>query len=988
MAAPAMRKTVTVLFCDLEGSTALGERLDPEPLRMLLSRWYEAVRAPVDRNGGTVEKFIGDAVMAVFGIPHVHEDDALRAVRSALEMREATAQLAAELGAPLRARIGVNSGEVITGEANTTLVTGDAVNTAKRLEEAAAEGEILIGEPTRLLVENAVELDAAPPVDAKGKERPVAAWRVRATIPDAPTFARRLDAPLVGRANELAVLRAELETAERDRSCRLVTVYGAAGIGKSRLAAELLGEAASRGTVLTGRCVPYGDGATFLPLADVVRSAGGEDAVLDSVADERDAHLIGERLRGALGTGGSTAPSEEAFWAVRRLLETLARETPVVVCLEDVHWAAPTFLDLLEYVLGWSRGAPILLLCLARPELLDERPHWPGIAVTLEPLTSAESRELLEKLAAEWPRASDAAAQIESVAEGNPLFIEQMVAALDDRGDTIAVPPTIQALLAARLDRLDPDEQAVLERAAVAGREFWRGAMTEMSPEVERGRLGAILLALVRKELVRPEPSTAIAGDDCFRFRHALIRDAAYAAIPKSLRVELHRRAAEWLESRAGEDELVAYHLEQSHAYGSELGLPGTDETAARAASLLAAAGLRAFARNDAPAAANLLLRACGLLAPDDRSQLELLRRAGVALWWSGEAERADEVFGLQISRAYELGDTVEEWSGRLDLAAGHLVSGSIDADELLAVAEQAIDAFAPDDNAALSHAWRRVGHAHAARGRYGLAAQASERALEHARAAGERFDEERIVDILCTSLFYGPAPADEAVLQCERMLAQAEGRPVEEANVAASLAGLLAMRGDFDAARRHIHFAEERYQELGLRLALAGTTQIGGPLELLAGDPAAAERELRRGLEILLPDSSDGYQEALLAEALYRQGRLDAAAAEAARARANAHEDNVHAQVVWRLVRAKLDADTSPAAAVELAREAVEIASTTDATNLLADALVDLASIHATAHDDEAAAEATRRALDLFEQKGNLAAARLLAASAGAVAR
>jgi class 3 adenylate cyclase/tetratricopeptide (TPR) repeat protein len=982
MAGRASRKTVTVLFCDLAGSTALGERLDPEPLRLLLTDWYEAMRESVERHGGTVEKFIGDAVMAVFGVPQVHEDDALRAVRAATEMRAATGRVGTRLGVPIGVRIGVNTGEVVTGDTSTTLVTGDAVNTAKRLEEAAADGEILIGDTTRRLVAHGVELEPAEPVQARGKREPVPAWRVLAAIAGAPSVAKRLDVLLVGRRSELAFLRRELELAERDRACRLVTLLGAAGIGKSRLASELLDAARSQAVVLGARCLAYGDGITFLPLSDLVRSAGGEVAIERALAAEPDGPLIFERLCGTLGTGEAAVSSEEAFWAIRRILETLAREQPLVVSIEDIHWAEPTFLDLLEYVVGWSRDAPILLLCLARPELLETRPHWPGAILPLEPLSSEESGQLLEELATDWPLATSSAAEIEAVAEGNPLFIEQMVAALAEQGEATAVPPTIQALLAARLDRLAPNERAVLERAAVAGREFWRGTIAELSPAEERNGLGATLLALVRKELVRPERSSAVPGDDCFQFRHALIRDAAYSAIPKGLRAELHEATAGWLEHHAGEEELVAYHLEQSHLYGSELGLSGADAAGARAASLLATTGRRAFARNDAPAAANLLLRASDLLPAADPSQLELLRLAGLALWWSGEAERAREVVARQIAKAQELGDTVEEWSGRLDLAAGNLVSGAIDADELLTVAERALDVFAPDDNTALSRAWHRVAHAHTACGRYGLAAQASERALEHARAAGERFEEAHIVDVFCTSLLYGPASAEEAIFRCERMLAEATGRPLEEANIAASLAGLQAMRGEFDAARRHVHLAEERYEELGLRLALAGTTQISGPLELLAGDPVAAERELRRGLEILLPDTSDGYQEALLAEALYRQGRLAEAAAQAATARANAHEDNVHAQVLWRLVRAKLDAEESPEAAVALAREAVAIADTTDAPSLLADALADLASLHARAADEDAAVEAARRALDLYEQKGNLSAARHLTAS------
>ena len=972
-----VRKTVTVVFCDLADSTELGERLDPESLRALMARWYGAMRIPLERHGGTVEKFIGDAVMAVFGVPQVHEDDALRAVLAAVEMRRALGTLNAEVGFDLRIRIGVNSGEVVAGEGSATLVTGDAVNTAKRLEEAAAPDEILISSVTRQLVRNATELEPAGEVLAKGKKEPVETWRVLGTIPGAAAFARRLDARLVGRTRELAFLRDELAAAERTRTCRLVTAYGPAGIGKSRLAAEFLAEARARARVLTARCLPYGDGITFLPLAELVRSVGGEGALGSAVEAEPDGSMIVERIGGALGSDAQPSSSEETFWAVRRLLETLSRERPLVVSVEDVHWAQPLFLDLLEYVAGWSRDAPIVVLCLARPELLDARPRWGGAALTLEPLTEAESEQLLDELEAEWPIIQESRAAIASRAEGNPLYLEQMVAMLSERGAAAHdVPPTIQALLAARLDQLEPLERSVLERAALVGKEFWRGAVLELSPPDERGDVSPTLLSLVRKELVRPEQS-AFVGDDGFRFRHALICDAAYSAMPKRTRSELHERFAAWLERHEGEDELVGYHLERAAQFRITLGAPD-EELSKRAATALAGAGRRAFARDDARAAASLLLRASELLGSDDEARLEPLRRASLALWGTGNVEDARRLLDEQIALAARLGNAAEEWSGRLDLAAGDLVTGRIDADELLDVAERAIRVFDPGDDAGLARAWRRVAHAYMAKGRYADCGEASERALAHARAGGERFEEARIVDLLCTSLLYGPASAEAAVVRCEGMLVEADGNQVLGANIAAALVGLLGMRGAFDAARERARFAEEIYLDLDLQLAFAGLTQVTGPMELLAGDPVAAERELQRGLDILQPRGPDGYQEALLADALYRRGRLDDAAVHAGTAEAHSPADNVLAQVAWRGVRAKLDAGESPQRARMLADEAVSLAEATDATSLLADALADLALVLQLAHDD-GAAEVTARALALYEQKGNVAAVRRL---------
>jgi len=974
----AVRKTVTVLFCDLADSTALGERLDAETLRDLLERWYAAMRNAVEAHGGTVEKFIGDAVMAVFGVPQVHEDDALRAVRAAVEMRAGIDSLNAGLDAGLRIRIGINSGEVVTGEGTATLVTGAAVTTAKRLEEAAAPGEILIGDTTRRLVENATELERVGAVPAKGKKEPVEAWRVLGTIAGAAPFARRLDAPLVGRGGELAFLHDELAAAEREGACRLVTIYGAAGVGKSRLAGELLAQVAGSAEILSARCLPYGDGITFLPLTELVRSAGGESAILAAVAAEEDGALIADRLRGALGTTAAPSSSEETFWAVRRVLETLARVRPLVICLEDVHWAEPTFLDLLEYIAGWSRDAPMLLLCLARPDLLDERPRWGGARVTLEPLTGSESEELLDELAAEWPIPSAARAEIAEAAEGNPLFVEQMVAMLAEAGET-SIPPTIQALLAARLDRLEPRERAMLERAAVAGKEFTRGAIAGLSPHEERADGAGVLLSLVRKELVRPERS-AFLGDDGFRFRHALIRDAAYAAIPKSTRAELHEGMAAWLDAHDGEGELVGYHLEQAYRFRVELGLADEAGLATRAGALLGEAGRRAFARDDARAATNLLLRACELLPRESPLRLDLARRAALALWSTGSVDEATAMLDEHIASAAELGAPGQEWSGRLDLATWNLIAGRVGAEELLRVAGQAIGVFEElGDEAGLGRGWRRIAHAETVIGRYGAAADAAEQALRYARSSGERFEEAHIIDVLCTSLLYGPAPADAAIARCREMLLEAESGSVIEANIAASLAGLLAMRDSYDAARELARRAKSIYAELGLQLGSAGLSQVAGPMELLAGDLSAAERELRRGLGILEPSGAHGYQAALLAQVLYEQGRPREAAVQVEAAAAHAAPDNVAAQVAWRGVRAKLDVEESPERALALARDAVGLAETTEAPNLLADALSDLAAVLRAAGDAGADAVALR-ALDLYERKGNIPAARRVA--------
>jgi class 3 adenylate cyclase/tetratricopeptide (TPR) repeat protein len=517
-----VRKTVTVLFCDVAGSTALGERLDPESLRRVMALYFQTARATLERHGGTVEKFIGDAVMAVFGVPVVHEDDALRAVRAAAELRSALATLNGELGrdfgVTLEARIGVNTGRVVTGTAE-RLATGDAVNVAARLEQAAIPGEVLLGLDTYALVRDAVDAEPAGPLPAKGKEEPLGAYRLIAVREGAPGYARRLDAPLVGRLDELAQLRSAVERAERERTCYLFTLLGPAGIGKSRLVAELAGSLGERAKPVTGRCLSYGQGMAFWPLVEIARRLGGED---------------GAELEHALSS--PAAAREEMFWTVRRRLEGLAAERPLVVVLDDFQWAEPMLLDLVEHVADLSREAPIALVCIARPELLELRPGWGGgklnaTAILLAPLDEADSRRLVDELLDGVAVAAETRERIVAAAEGNPLFIEQMVAFLGENGggsQGVAMPPTIHALLSARLDRLADDERATLERASVVGKEFGVDALAALSrPGTELRRS---LEALVRKELVRPH------GEEAFRFRSLLIRDAAYEALPKQLR--------------------------------------------------------------------------------------------------------------------------------------------------------------------------------------------------------------------------------------------------------------------------------------------------------------------------------------------------------------------------------------------------------------------------------------------------------------------
>jgi len=987
MSSAAVRKTVTVLFCDLAGSTELGERLDPESVRAVMAQWYEAMRAPLERHGGSVEKFIGDAVMAVFGVPHVHEDDALRAVRAAVEMRQAVdamnRSLAARGGPTLRTRIGVNTGEVVAGGdgAGGALVTGDAVNTAKRLEEAAQPDEILIGATTRALVLDAAELEPVGALAMKGKELPVPAWRVVDVSTDAAGVRRRTDTPFVDRTAEFAELRAAYEQAVSERGCRLVTVLGVAGIGKSKLAAELLASIGEEeATVLVGRCLPYGEGITFLPVVELVLAAGGVDAVEAALAGGEDA-AAAAALRGLLEPEtAAVSSSDEIFWAVRRLLETLAAERPLVVCIEDIHWAEPTFLDLLEYLAGFIRHAPVLLLCLARPDLADRRPTWLTGGITqLEPLSEQDSETLLDGLGDLDP---DARRRIRDAAEGNPLFAEQLAAlALD--GGASSLPPTIQALLADRLDRLEPGERTVIEHASIIGRGFSRADVAELAPAGLHEDVGAHLLSLTRKGLIRPDEA-ADPREDIFRFRHILIRDAAYDEMPKALRATLHERFADRLERserRRELEEIVGYHLERAYRLQAELGAPDA-RLGSRAGERLAAAGRRALARGDARAAVNLLHRAVALLPTDDPRRLELLPEHGSALMRAGELAAANDVLAEAVERATAAGD--ERIRLRCLVQREFIRSWTrpeAGTEGLVRVGNEAIAGLEPlGDDVGLATAWWLVSEAHSVGGRWRRRAEALERALDHARRGGSS-EAATLVALLAQALYYGPTPADEALARCREFLADAAGDRALEAALQSTLGGLSAMRGDFDEARRLYARAVATYEEMGHEFRRAARSLVGAEIEMLAGNPAAAEHELRRGYETFERMGERGVRSTLaafLARAVAAQGRDDEAEEYTRFSEETAGSDDLVTQVVWRSTRAGILARRGELRQAEtLAEEAVSAAADTDYLDLRGSTLVGLAEVLILAGRDDDAAIAAGRAAEAFARKGNVVAAR-----------
>lgn len=574
-----VRKTVTVVFCDVTGSTALGERLDPEALRGILHRYFAELKAILERHGGTVEKFIGDAVMAVFGVPVLHEDDALRAVRAAAEMGHTIDRLNAEAsgdrGVALAVRTGVNTGEVVAGDPTSGhgFVTGDAVNVAARLEQAASPGEILIGDQTYSLVRDAVRCEPVTPLELKGKSEPVPAFRLVEVFPWAPGHARRLDSPMVGREGEVARLGEAYASAREGPACVTLTVVGQAGVGKSRLVEEFLRGLGEDALVLRVRCLPYGEGITFWPMAEAVRAAAAitEDdspegarekigALLESV---EDASRIRDRVAGAMGLTETPGDIRETFWAIRKFLEALARDRPVILVVDDLQWGEPTFLDLLQYIGSFTLDQPLFVLGIARPELLEARVDWGegGALIHLTPLSDQQSDRLIASLLGTSDLPGELRGRIVAAAQGTPLFVEEMLRKLVDegflsradgrwvlRGDPsgVSVPLTIQALLGARLDRLAEEERVILQRASVIGEVFWWGAVAELTPVGHRDEVGSSLQTLLRKELILPDTSS-FAGEDAFRFSHLLVRDVAYESVPKALRADYHVALAGWL---------------------------------------------------------------------------------------------------------------------------------------------------------------------------------------------------------------------------------------------------------------------------------------------------------------------------------------------------------------------------------------------------------------------------------------------------------
>jgi class 3 adenylate cyclase/ketosteroid isomerase-like protein len=1004
--AAVARKVVTVVFADLVGSTSLHERLDAESARGLMDRYYRALGTAVEAHGGRVVKLLGDGVMAAFGVPRVAEDDAIRAVRAAVGMQQTFREQVAASAAGVGLRVAVNTGEVVLSADNSDVV-GDPVNVAARLQQEARDGEVLVGEATQRLVRELATLAPAGVFSLKGRAEPVRAFRVVSLERPAGAAATAF----VGRDEELARVTAVYEAAVSAPAVRLAVVLGSPGLGKSRLLTEFGNRLGDDATVLSAHCDPAG-GATFAPLADALRvhlglEAGRDEALRAAI----DAAVPGPetdraRIAGGIGAllGGTPAPPEETFFVVRRFLGALAATRPVVLVLDDLQWAEPLLLDLVEHLVQWGAGLRLLVLAAARPDLRELRSSLAqpgglvGDVVTLAGLDAAAATRLAANVIGAEVLPAAVAGRVLATSEGNPLFVGELVrmlvndGALKQEGDrwttavelaTLEMPPTIHALLAARIERLGAEERTVLERAAVIGRQFSRAAVAHLLSADLRAQLDARLEALRRSELIEPDTAWFL-GEPALRFHHGLTRDAAYRRVLKGTRAELHARLADWIEERVGDalehDETIGWHLEQAHQHLRELGpLDAQGRTLGeRAARRLGAAGRRALGRDDLPVAANLLGRAIGLLDAADPGRADLALDWCEALLTAGDVGPAAEAIA-DLGRVAQASGMSRLRAWQACFAGEHAALTDpqtlrATADTVAAAAETlaALGDAAGEAKAHFVHAL-----ALARLGRVGACEAALDLALAAARRAGDRRRANAVLAGAPLAALWGPSPVTRASGRCldvVRVLRITQGAPAVEAVALRCQAVLEALRGRAEAARRMIASSRRMVEELGITQGLLETEWFAGVIALFEGNAAEAERSLRAAY--------DGFRHhglgidaaragALLGLTLLVQGRPSDAETLSHESEALAGDD-LQAAITWRRVRAEaLSRRGEHAAAVDLARAAVEIAAATDGLLHHADARLALAAaLRAAGRSDDAAAEEAR-AVELWEAKG-----------------
>jgi class 3 adenylate cyclase/tetratricopeptide (TPR) repeat protein len=989
------RKVVTVMFADVSGFTALAERHDPESLQQVMSRYFAEMRRVVELHGGTVDMVLGDAIMALFGVPVLHEDDAVRAARCSLEMREALDTLNDEIdahwGERLRIHTGINTGEVVIGPGDDgqPVTYGDTVNVARRLQESAARGDILVGAVTARLLHGIGRLSPVTPMLLGGRAAAVEAWRLQGIDEDdrGPAGAARA---LVGRRDELGTLRAAFERVVVSREPAAVTVTGVAGIGKSRLVTALLDEIGDRAAVVAGRCLPYGEGITYWPLAEIVRRLAERpevSAIAEAAGGGIEARTIAHRLARVVGMAPGTVAVEEAHWAVRRLLEVRAAHRPLVVVVDDIHWAEPTMLDLLEHVTTVARDVPLLLVLLARPELLERRPGWGADSrstiVALGPLPAGDAAVLFAELAAGTGIGGTDAERVLATAEGNPFFLEQIVALR--AGGAAGTPASIHALLAARIDSLPPTERAVVDRAAVEGHGFHRSALAELLPAAARGRLDTALEGLTRRRLIRPGLGE-LPGEAGYRFVHILVRDVVYELLPKAARAELHERYAAWLDQRAGRRyaELVGYHLEQAHRWHAELRPSAAAERhalATAAAGRLAAAGQAALQRGDIPAGVNLLERTVALLPPGDPARAPLLTELALALVQVGRLPEAESLLSQAVGIARAGGDARAEAHARTAQLFALVQMSPDAAPAAMSVRFDGLNRTftTAGDDLGRSRLYRAEALVHWLAGQTAKADAAWKRGVRHARLAG---DEQGVADGLvwqASAAALGPRRAPDAIADCRAILDQLQTDRRSQALSMRPLAHLHAMTGQFDLARDLVAESRAIHAELGVGLH-AAAADVEASIAFLAVDPAAAEAVLRPSLEQLFAMGDRALAAtiaAMLARALAEQGRDDEAWELSETVEGIAADGDTSVQILRRCVRGQLLVRRGELdEADRLTAEAVAIARRTDWLVERGDALMTRGEVLRARGLAEQADRAFHRAFALYTRKGDVVSA------------
>ena len=989
------RRPVTVLCVALQLMPSPGAALDPETHGAVTEHMVAGLTAVLERHGGKLAASDSEHLMGVFGVATLHEDDALRAVRASLEAREALTAEAGTLPRHYRAnllyRFGLATGEALVGGSGPLGFAGDVGAQAVMLAEAAGPGQILISRQTRQLAAGAIETDGI------GPDR----FLLRSAHAGLRPLAVRLDAPLANRDEEMRRLAAAYTRAARERVTMTVTVIGEAGLGKTRLVQEFAGGLGGDAHVLTGRCLHYGEGITFWPLQEVVRQAGsGDDSperIKALMAGEADAAAVAEQLHRALGPGsqGRTAAAE-IFWAARRFLETLARHRPVLAVFEDLHWAEPTFLDLVESLALQPGESPITLVCIGRPELLDQRPAWAAeadrsVCIQLAPLDETPTAALLDSLSAGQRIPPSTRARLIDTAAGNPLYLEQLAVSLSEQSSSDtrpALPPTIQALLSARLQRLGPGASSVLVRAAIVGRDFGEREIRALLPVEARGPLSRNLQTLVAKGLVQRGPPGA-GPDEEYSFRHILIQEAAYRSIPKSLRAQLHHRYAEGLEAIVSEpfparSEILGYHLEQSVRYHTELGSLDLESAALslRAAAYLETAGVAAHDRGDDVAAVNLLDRATALLPADDPALGRLYTSLGTALTEAGQFEKAEAALYHAERITAANGDERQHAHARVETLLLHLKTKPNEAaiDIARALPELHHQFAASQDDLGICNTLKLEAALHWDHSRSGAAEYAWLRAADYARKVNDRRELADIAGWLAAAALWGPTPAPEGIQRCQDYLDEIGNHPIGRAGILLNLAVLYAMQDDFAAAQATINIGKSSLETLGP--TMAAITQPAAFIAMLAGDPATAERYLRLEYDSFYQMGERRFlatTAAYLARAIAAQGpsRYDEAIRLIAVIR-EAPEEDLNTRAIGQGLYARILADQGRhREAEELARSAAGLAAQTDFLSDHADTLLELSHVLAAAGQVSEAHSVATQAIVLYQRKGNLPGAR-----------